>query len=54
MTDIHARIYASHEDFKRAIASRVTPNSEPKMTKETAFHQKIEAKTWQFIEYKGY
>ena len=24
------------------------------MTKETAFHQKIEAKTRQFIEYKGY
>ena len=54
LTDIHVRTYASHEDFKRAIAFRVTPNSEPKMTKETAFHQKIEAKTRQFIEYKGY
>ena len=33
---------------------KIEYHKKTKMTKETAFHQKIEAKTRQFIEYKGY
>ena len=37
-TDIHIRTYDGAESFKRAIAFRATPESEPQMTKETGFH----------------
>ncbi len=37
-TDIHVRTYSGKEKFSRAIANRATPDSEPKMTKQTGFH----------------
>ena len=37
-TDIHVRVYPAERRFSMAIAHRVTPDSEPKLTKETAFH----------------
>lgn len=54
LTDIHVRTYDGKEKFSRAIAYRPTPDAEPRMTKETAFHARTEAKTRHMIEYKGY
>lgn len=54
LSDIHVRTYSGAEKFSRAIAHRPTPDSEPKMTKETAFHDRISAKTRHVVEYKGY
>ena len=54
LSDIHIRVYSGEEKFQRAIATRVTPNSEPKMTKETAFHERTSALTRHVVEYKGY
>ncbi len=54
LSDIHVRTYSGAETFSRSIAYRPTPESEPKMTKETAFHAPISAKTRNMVEYKGY
>jgi aminomethyltransferase len=54
LSDIHVRTYSGAEKFSRSIAYRPTPESEPKMTKETAFHAPISAKTRNVVEYKGY
>ena len=53
-TDIHIRTYAGEERFHRAIANRVTPNSELKMTKKTGFHNSFSKFTRNFVEYNGY
>jgi aminomethyltransferase len=54
LSDIHVRTYSGAEKFNRAISHRTTPDSEPKMTKETAFHDRISARTRHHVEYKGY
>ncbi|MFM7655731.1 MAG: DUF1989 domain-containing protein, partial [Paracoccaceae bacterium] len=54
LSDIHVRTYSGEQKFSRSIAYRPTPESEPKMTKETAFHAPITAKTRHMVEYKGY
>jgi aminomethyltransferase len=54
LSDIHVRTYPGAEKFSRSVAYRPTPESEPKMTKETAFHDRISAKTRHHVEYKGY
>jgi len=54
LSDIHVRIYSGAEKFSRSIAYRPTPEAEPKMTKETAFHERISARTRHHVEYKGY
>ena len=53
-TDIHIRTYSGAEKFSRAIAWRPTPDAEPQMTKETAFHERTYARTRKMVEYKGY
>ncbi len=53
-TDIHVRTYSGEETFQRAVAIRATPESEPKMTKETGFHDRLSKMTRNFVEYKGY
>ncbi|MEL6572855.1 MAG: DUF1989 domain-containing protein [Pseudomonadota bacterium] len=53
-TDIHVRTYSGKETFKKAIAIRATPDSEPQMTKETGFHDKFAQHTRNFVEYNGY
>jgi len=53
-TDIHVRTYSGVEKFTRAIATRATPDSEPKMTKQTGFHESFAKHTRNFIEYNGY
>jgi len=53
-TDIHVRTYSGAETFKRAVAIRPTKDSEPKMTKETGFHDRLSKLTRNFVEYRGY
>ncbi|WP_136440913.1 DUF1989 domain-containing protein [Pacificoceanicola onchidii] len=53
-TDIHVRTYSGEEKFSRAIAMRATPDSEPKMTKQTGFHACFAEHTRNFVEYNGY
>lgn len=54
LTDIHLRTYAATERFQRAVAWRPTADSEPIMTRETAFHHKFAAMTRDFVEYRGF
>jgi aminomethyltransferase len=53
-TEVHVRVYPAKERFSAAIAHRVTPDAEPKLTKETAFHPRTSALTSRFVEYNGY
>lgn len=53
-TPVHIRTYPKEERFSRAVAFRMTPESEPQMTKETAFHPRLSALTRNFTEYRGY
>ncbi len=53
-TDIHVRTYAATEKISKAVAHRVKPDSEPKLTKETGFHASFAALTRNFAEYRGY
>ena len=53
-TDIHVRTYSGKETFQRSIAIRTTPDSEPKMTKQTGFHESFAKHTRNFVEYNGY
>jgi aminomethyltransferase len=53
-TDIHVRVYPPENRFQAAIARRVTPEAEPVMTKETAFHPRTSELTESFVEYRGY
>jgi len=53
-TDIHVRVYPARNNFSRAIAYRMTPDSEAKLTRETPFHPRTSALTRNFTEYRGY
>jgi aminomethyltransferase len=54
ITDIHVRVYSPENRFSTAIAHRVTPEAEPVLTKETAFHPRTSELTGSFVEYRGY
>ena len=53
-TDIHVRVYSPENRFSMAVAHRVTPEAEPVLTKETAFHPRTSELTESFVEYRGY
>ena len=53
-TDIHVRVYAAKETFKRATAFRMTPDADAVLTKETGFHSRFSKLTRDFAEYNGY
>jgi aminomethyltransferase len=53
-TDVHVRVYSPENRFSMAIAHRVTPEAEPVMTKETAFHPRWSELTRNVTEYRGY
>src|SRR3954466_14923778 len=53
-TDVHVRVYSPENRFQMAIAHRVTPEAEPVMTKETAFHPRWSELTRNVTEYRGY
>ena len=54
LSDIHVRTYAGATKFQRAVATRATPDAEPKMTKDTGFHAKTSVLTRNVVEYRGY
>jgi aminomethyltransferase len=53
-TDIHVRTYSDKQSFSRAVAYRMTPDAEPELTRETAFHPRLSALTRNYTEYRGY
>lgn len=53
-TDIHVRIYDAKHSFSKAMAFRMTPDSEPRLTRETGFHPRTSALTRNFTEYRGF
>lgn len=53
-TDIHVRVYPRENVFSKAMAYRMTPDADPKLTKETGFHSRFARYTRNFTEYNGY
>lgn len=53
-TDIHVRVYGAEQKFSRAVAYRMTPDADPVMTKETAFHPRLSQMTRHYGEYRGF
>jgi aminomethyltransferase len=53
-TDIHVRVYAPEHRFSTAIAHRITPDAEPKLTQKTAFQPRWNELTRNITEYSGY
>jgi aminomethyltransferase len=53
-TDIHVRVYDKSESFSKGIAHRMTPDAEPRLTRETGFHPRTSALTRKFSEYRGF
>lgn len=53
-TDIHVRVYPPNNMFSRGVAFRMTPDSEPRLTRETAFHQRTSTLTRNYSEFRGY
>jgi aminomethyltransferase len=53
-TEVHVRVYPAKERFSAAIARRVTPDAEPKLTKDTGFRPRTGALTSRFTEYNGF
>ncbi len=53
-TDIHVRTYPAACNFSKGIAFRMSPDSEPRMTRETGFHAATTALTRRMVEYRGF
>ena len=53
-TDILLRVYPADNLFKKAIAFRAMPDSDPQLTRESGFHPRTAALTRNFAEYNGY
>ena len=53
-TDIHVRVYPRENVFSKAVAFRMTPDADPKLTRETGFHSRFAEHTRNFTEYNGY
>ncbi|MDE0046688.1 MAG: DUF1989 domain-containing protein, partial [bacterium] len=53
-TDILVRIYPGDNLFRKAIANRPMPDSDPQMTRDTGFHGRTAARTRNFTEYNGF
>ncbi|HEX4660539.1 MAG TPA: DUF1989 domain-containing protein [Streptosporangiaceae bacterium] len=53
-TDVHVRVYPAERSFSMAIAHRVTPDAEPKLTRQTGFQPRWSTMTRRTTEYRGY
>ena len=53
-TDIHIRIYDRNNRFPKGVTHRMTPESPPVMTRQSGFHDRLEALGAKFVEYKGF
>ena len=53
-TDIRVRIYDQSCRFSPGVATRMTPDAAPRLTRRSAFHDRTSALTRQYIDYKGF
>ena len=53
-TDIHVRVYPETNTFSKAVAYRMTPDSDAQLTRDTGFHPRSSALTRNFTEYRGF
>src|SRR5215472_8406431 len=53
-TDIQVRVYPAERSFSMAIVHNDTPNTEPALTRETAFQPRWSDLTKRITEYRGY
>lgn len=53
-TDVHVRIYPARHEFARAVAYRMTPQSQPVMTGQTGFHPRTSALTRHYRQAREY
>ncbi len=53
-TDVQVRVYPNKYVFSKAIAHRMTPDSDAQLTRETAFHPRISELTRDLTEYRGF
>lgn len=53
-TDVHVRVYPAKNVFSKAVAFRMTPDAEPKLTRKTGFHPRTSTLTRNFVEYRGF
>ncbi|NVO24672.1 DUF1989 domain-containing protein [Donghicola mangrovi] len=53
-SDIHVRTYDATQRFSRATAWRPTPDEDPILTRQTAFHDQFAALTADFTDYNGF
>jgi aminomethyltransferase len=53
-TDIQIRVYPNKERFSIAMATRITPDAEPVLTRESGFHARTSALTRHFTDYRGW
>ncbi|MDE2319088.1 MAG: DUF1989 domain-containing protein [Rhodospirillales bacterium] len=53
-TDILIRVYDKSENFSKGIAHRMTPDAEPRLSRESGFHPATSKLTRNFIESNGF
>jgi len=53
-TDIHVRTYPAACNFSKGMAFRMSPDSEPRITRETGFHAATAALSRRMVEYRGF
>ena len=53
-TEIHVRVYPKTRTFSKAIATRMTPDADAELTRETGFHPRTSALTRSYTAYRGY
>ncbi|RIX97451.1 DUF1989 domain-containing protein [Aureimonas flava] len=53
-TDIHVRVYDATCHFPNGSAHRMTPDAEPRLSRETGFHSRTSALTRKFEDYRGF
>ena len=53
-TDIHVRVYDGACPFPRGSAHRMTPDAEPRLSRESGFHPRTSALTRKFEDYRGF
>lgn len=52
-TDIHVRTYSDKKLFSKSVAIRMTPDSEPKLTQQSAFHGSTSQLTSDYVDAGG-
>lgn len=53
-TDIHVRVYDAAAAFPKGMSHRMTPDAEPRLTRESGFHPRTSALTRKFEDYRGF